>query len=341
MDKLPVIRRSERAASQRCLHMWYWAWRKGLVPKVKKFGALDLGAWMHAAFAVWYGKGFKREGTLKFNFQVAAELAISLAKSEGAPDHVIEAAYELLSLGESMCDAYQEKYGNDPEVNVIQAEIPLEFTISNPAGKIIAVHKFKPDLIYRKKGEAGIWLMEHKTAKSIRIEHLVIDNQARPYGAMAEAALRKVGILQPGETVKGILYNFLRKGFSDARPKNDKGQSLNKDGSISKTQPAALFLRKPITMTRKAKIVTLRRVQDDAVFLTMLTAQLRNGKMKGENLPKTSHYSCPKMCDYFTMCVAEEEGTDIRDMERDLYIRRDPYVYEEETTDTPAGFEMG
>lgn len=340
--KLPAITRSERAASQRCLRMWYWTWRRGLVAKAKKFDALDLGTWMHLALAEWYGAGHKRSGRLPALFHAYAQDAIIAAQHDGAPEHIIEKAYELLALGESMCQAYETKYGKDPMVEVIRAEIPLEFTISNDDGEIIAIHKLKPDLVFRTTGtRGGIWLMEHKTAKSIRTEHLVIDNQARPYGAMAEPALRKAGVLRQGENIKGIVYNFLRKGFSDQRPTNDKGQSLNKDGSVSKVQPAALFLRKRITMTTKAKLITLRRVQSDAVFLTELTKRLRAGTVKGENLPKTSHYSCPKMCPFFDMCVAEEEGTDIRDMERELYIRRDPYLHHEETTDIPAGFELG
>jgi hypothetical protein len=40
------------------------------------------------------------------------------------------------------------------------------------------------------------------------------------------------------------------------------------------------------------------------------------------------------------MCVADEQGTDIRDMQTNMYVRQDPYDYED-STDIPVGFEMG
>lgn len=343
---IPSIRRGERADYYRCQKMWYWRWRKGLVFKAKQFGALEFGTWAHNALALWYGKGHKRDGHLSTTFSLIGQSAITNAEHDGAPDHVIEKAEELLSLGEEVMRAYQDFYEDDPKIDVIDAELPLEFTISVPdvwgesPDEIVAIHKLKPDLIFRDQ-RGRVWLMEHKTAKSIRTDHLPIDNQARPYGVMAEPALRKLGIIRRSEEFAGILYNFLRKGLPDLRPRNSKGQALNKDGSVSKSQPAPLFLRKPILMTRKAKLITLRRIQADAIKLTRATELVRSGQIKPIAIPKTPHYSCPRMCPFFTMCVAEEEGTDIRIMERTLYIRRDPYLYEEETTDERLGFEMG
>lgn len=334
--KLPTLRRGERADYYRCPKKWYWAWRKGLVPRLKQFGALDLGNWMHLALADWYGQGNKRNGDLAIAFVNFAQGAITQAKLNGAPEHVIEKAEELLSLGEAMAEAYQDYYGDDSDVDVITAEIPLEFTIPDHRGNVLAIHKLKPDLVFRLK-RRGIWLMEHKTAKSIRTGHLVIDNQARPYGTMAERALRKLGVIGRGEEVKGILYNFLRKGLPDLRPVDQKGRSLNKDGSVSKRQPAPLFIRKPVTMTKQAKVITLNRLQADAIMLTTVTMQIRNKHIDPIDIPKVPRYDCPDNCQFFDMCVAEENGTDIRTMEQSLYIRRDPYLYEEETTEETEG----
>lgn len=334
-----AIRRGERADYYRCPKMWYWRWRKGLVLKAKQFGALELGSWVHLALAEWYGHGTKRNGDLAAKFYSVAMNAITNGIQDGAPDYVIEQAEELLSLGEEMMKAYQSYYKGDPGISVIEAELPLEFTISQE-DQIVAIHKLKPDLVFRDRHKR-VWLMEHKTAKSIRTEHLPIDNQARPYGVMAEPSLRKLGLIKGSEEFAGILYNYLRKGLPDLRPTNQKGQQLNKDGSVSKRQSIPLFFRKPIRMTRKAKIITLRRIQQDAIVLTRLTEAIHNGDVDPMMIPKVPHHSCPKICPFFAMCVAEEEGTDIRLMERALYIRRDPYVYEEESTDERLGFEMG
>ena len=338
--RLPVLRRGERADYYRCPKMWYWRWRRGLVPKAKQFGALDLGTWMHYALAYWYGTGLKRRGNLAETFRTTALLDLRVAESNRAPAHVLIKAEELLALGEAMAAAYEDHYGDDPKIFVITAEIPLEFTIPDHRGSILAVHKLKPDLVFRDI-RGGIWLMEHKTAASIRTEHLPIDNQARPYGTMAERALRKLGLIQRSEQFRGILYNFLRKGLPDLRPKDRNGRSLNKDGSVSKRQPIPLFMRKPIKMTNRAKEITLARLQADAIMLTKVTLEIRSGRIDPMDIPKVPHYSCPKMCPFFNMCVAEEEGADIRLMERSLFNRRDPYKYEEETTDEIPGFEMG
>lgn len=331
------LRRGEVADFKRCPKMWYWRWRKGYVPKAKQFGALELGSWVHLALADWYSSG--RKGNLSAIFYTHAMNSITNAIEEKAPDYVIEQSYELLALGQEMMAAYQNFYGEDAGIDVIEAEIPLEFSISVD-GAIIAIHKLKPDLVFRDR-RGYVWLMEHKTAKSIRTEHLAIDNQARPYGVMAEPALRKLGLIRRSEQFAGILYNFLRKGLPDMRPVDDKGRSLNQNGTVSKKQPAPMFVRKPIRMTNKAKLITLGRIQQDAVTLSTATKGLHNGEIKPINIPKTPHYSCPKMCPFFAMCVAEEEGTDIRLMERALYIRRDPYLYEEESTEERPGFEMG
>lgn len=337
---LPVVRSHERMDFKRCQKKWYWKWRKGLVPKEISFGALELGTWMHEALALWYSHpGTRREGVLKLHFVAIAEAAQFAARQAGAPEHVLEKAEELAVLGEAMCHAYAQRYGADRGVRVIQAEIPLEFTIPGNDGKVIAVHRLKPDLVFM--DDAGVWLMEHKTAASIRTGHLVIDDQARPYGAMAGFALRKLGLIKSNQEFKGIVYNFLRKALPDDRPRDEKGRALNRDGAVSKRQPPVNFLRLPVRMTSRAKAITLRRVQSETVIITETTKLLRAGKLFTGAIPKTPHNSCPKTCQFFALCVSEDEGTDITSMEREMFVRRDPYVYAEDSTDAPVGFEMG
>lgn len=339
---LAAVRSSERKRFKRCVKAWYWEWRKGLVPRAAQFGALDLGTWMHTALANWYQKGTRRNGDLREHFSIAADRAIGQAQVAGAPDHQLEIADELAVLGEQMAAYYQTFYGLDRDVYVLVAEIPLEFTISDASG-IIAVHKIKPDLVFLNRNR-DLWLMEHKTAQSIRTEHLAIDDQARPYGAMSERALRQHPTLKVGDArFKGILYNFLRKAIPDPRPTNDAGKYLNQDGSISKRQPPPLLYRHPVILTNRAKAIALRRIQQETLDITLTTRLIREKKISPGNLPKTPHWSCPKHCQFWAMCKAEEEGADIRDMERSLYFRRDPYKYDDEfgTTDEPPTFEMG
>lgn len=341
MAELPLIRSHERIDFKRCPKKWYWKWRKGYVPRQAQFGALELGTWVHAAMAAWYGKGLRRNGDLAELFFNIAQLAIVDAQHDGAPDHVLDKAEELLSLGEAMMTAYQAFYKKDENVFVLGAEVPLEFTIS-AGGRIVAVHKLKPDLVFM-DNQNGVWLMETKTAKSIRTEHLPIDDQARPYGAMAERALRRAGLLKQRHQFKGIRYNFIRKALPDLRPRNEQGKALNKNGSISKKQPTPMFERPSITLTNPAKAIALKRVQQDTLTVTAIALALRTGKVRAEDLPKTPHWSCPRHCQFWDPCKAEEAGTDIRPMLKALYIQRNPYTYDDEhpNSDEAVGFEMG
>lgn len=342
MVDLPKLRSGERADFKRCVKKWFWRWRMGLVPRQKRFGALDLGTWMHAGLAAWYGTGRRRNGKLSRHVDDAAAQAIREAKAQGAPEHVLDKAYELAALGEAMAAAYEIQYGRDTEIDVIAAELPLEFVIADPENdEPIAVHKLKPDLVFR-DADRGVWLMEHKTAGAIRTEHLVIDDQARPYGVFTERALQNLGIIsRTAGQFKGILYNFMRKALPDLREVDANGKYLNKNGSVSKRQPARQFLRFPVRLTREAKRRTLYRILGEAVVITEVTRALRLKKVDPRDLPITPHHSCPKFCDYFAICTAEEEGTDIRSMVKNMFIRQDPYIYDEESTDEIATFEMG
>lgn len=334
-----IVRSHERMDYGRCPKKWFWAWRRGLVPRARTFGALNLGTWWHAGLAGWYALPYierRQPDSLRRLVYHAALDDIVSATDANALQHQLDKAEELSMLGESMAREYEKHYQGDPDVETIKAEIPLEFTLDKGVK-----HRLKPDLVYRDKRTGGIWLMEHKTATQIRTGHLVLDGQARPYGAMAEHALRKIGAMQKDETFKGIMYNFARKALSDERPIDAAGKSLNKNGTVSARQPAPLFKRHPVMLSRKAKIQTLNRIRVETRVLTDLTQAIRNKRIDPANIPKTPHSSCEKFCQFFTMCVAEEEGTDISSMEALMFIRRNPYEYDEDTSDDRATFEMG
>lgn len=337
---LALYRAHEGIDYKRCPKKWFWRWRRGLVLKKKSFGALDLGTWVHDTLAWWYSPGgYKRAGDMVDHFWMMVEDILGVATANGAPAHVIDKGWELAALGEAMLKRYQEIYGDDPGVFVIAVEHPLEFEITDSEGKLIAIWKLKPDLIYRDK-QQRVWLKEHKTATTIQTEHLVIDDQARPYGVLAERALKKAGLIEPSDRVAGVMYNFLRKALPDERETDAQGRYLNKNGTVSKKQPGAYFLRHPVTMTTQSKKVALRRIQTDVSLVTTLAKSIRAGRIDPDNLPKTPSKSCPRFCDYFAICAAEDQGADIRGMVRDLFVVQDPYEYPE-TADEPMGFEMG
>ncbi len=316
---LPQVRSHERMTYKRCPKKWYWAWRRGLQPRRENYGALQLGTWVHNALAAWYGKpGYRRIGSLREHFNRIVDAALAGVNSERAE--------ELAALGEEMCAAYEDHYGDDPDVHVIQAEIPLTFTIGHSqTGETIAAHKLKPDLVYRDRA-GDTWLMEHKTAATIETGHLRIDDQARPYGAMAERALRQLGLIPEGTVFRGIMYNFLRKALPDERKKDADGKYLNKNGTVSKRQPIPNFVRHAVVMTNRAKAIALNRISLETMEITAVTLELRAGELNPKHLMKTPTKFCPRECQFFAMCEAEEQGVDIREMERTMYVRRNPYL---------------
>lgn len=339
MSDLPLIRSHERIDYKRCPKKWYWKWRLGLTPKAKSFGATDLGTWMHEALAQRYTN--ERRASLYHWFNAIAGEALRQARINEVPEHLFVEGQQLAQLGLAMAAAYDRHYGDDPDVRVIDAEIPIEFEITDDNGNPIAMHKLKPDLLYADQND-DVWLMEHKTAKSITsLEHLVIDDQARPYIAMSEIALRKLGLIRPDQQFKGVMYNYLRKALPDEREQNAEGKFLNKNGTVSKKQPAPVFVRHPVTLSSRAKVIALRRLQLEARILTAMRQELINKTINPAHLPKTPHKSCPRFCDYFTMCVVEEQGGDITEMRRNMFVRQNPYEYAEESADEPLTFEMG
>ena len=336
MTDLPVIRQSERVDFKRCMKKWFWRWRMGLVPKQTEYGALILGTWMHTAMEWRYtGVRFK---SLEESFAVTADNGIREARAADIPDYQMQKAQDLRVLGLGMAKGYDRKYGDDKDIRPIGAEIPLEYEIKD-AGKTVAVHRLKPDLLYRNPLNE-IWLLENKTAKQISVEHLPIDDQARGYASMSELALKQAGYLKPHEQVKGVMYNFLRKIMPDERPTNEKGQALNKNGSVSKTQRVPEFVRHPVVLSRQAKRIALHRLSNEAVNITNMTKAIRAKELAPDDLMVTPHKSCPKLCEFFTMCVVAEQGGDVREMQRSMFNRRNPYEYEQDTTDIPVSFDL-
>lgn len=321
--EIRAIRAHERMDYKRCPKKWFWNWRLGLAPITKGPGALDLGTWVHMAFQSWYEPGFERNDDLVKAFNTFANMHIG-AYTRRTPKWHIERAEELAALGEQMMQGYVKHYGNDPDVHrVLAVEIPLRFSFGE------AEHGLKPDMVYVDR-EGLVWLMEHKTATTISTDHLTIDDQARPYGAMAERALRKQGIIKPNQRFAGIMYNFLRKALPDEREVDEKGQRLNKNGTVSKRQSPPNYVRYPVRMTSRAKAIALRRVAAETLEIAKVTRRLKSGMIDPADLWKTPTKDCPKYCQFFKICELEEQGGDTEDLQLMMFEKRDPYAYAEE-----------
>lgn len=336
---VPEVRGSERALFKRCMWAWKQAYRHGLKSKRVK-DPLWFGELVHISLAGWYLPGLKRGPHPAETF---ARLAKSEEKrylrTEDATEEERAKYIELSALGVIMLEGYVDLYGRDEKWRVLSPEKTFSFNIPFPdnwydeAREFLARYVGTYDLVYQDLETGWFWLGEHKTARTIRTDHLKLDDQAGPYFTTARQNLLKAGMMKPRDHFSGITFNFLRKGIPDPRPVDEQGYSLNINGSRSKVQPAKLFLRFPVRRTRAEQASQLKRMQDDLVVMEMA----RRGELP---ITKTTHHSCSKYCDFYEICTLHESSGNWRELRSIAYTVEDPYAAHRKSTDEIGTFEF-
>lgn len=241
-DGVVHIRNSERGTLDRCPQQWWWAWREGLRPK-ETAKPLWFGTAIHAALADYYRPGNKRSKHYIDKFRESADMEAEYIRTNvGSVDE--EQWVDARELGETMLLGYVEHYQGDPGWDVIATEqsfelkIPYEWTpatfwLRKRMARLGINTEFfilngTFDGVYRDKKDGRIKLMEHKTAASISVRHLPMDNQAGTYHTVAQTVGRHQGWLGARELIKGIEYNFLRKALPSDKPRDPQGYVTNK-----------------------------------------------------------------------------------------------------------------
>jgi hypothetical protein len=269
------------------------------------------------------------------------------------------------SLGIEMLNNYVKHYGRDPDKNYIVTEktgyiyLPR---LGQRKGRGVKYY-YTVDGVYQDMKDGKYWLDEHKTAASLSVTHLPLDDQAGSYYAVASGKLRKMGLLKPGEQIEGIMFNFLRKATADTRAKNEDGMATNKPnkkhyaeaftkhsiprefwasksllelqliardegitvlGDVSKTQKSDLFQREPVYRSPEERITQLRRIQEDAWHIDQARNNPNYPIMK--NVVSGGMQACSG-CPFFQMCQLHEQGDmeSVEDFKEAMFKRRDPY----------------
>lgn len=355
-----LLRTSERGTFKRCPQRWEWSVKEGLEPR-RTANPLWWGQAMHIALAEWYLKGFKRgpHPAETFAKVLDGDRSIRVPSDSGE----VESEYvDARQLGIDVLKHYVEHYGRDSGWDVIVTEQQFRYVIPRLGLKrgrhIEYVGTF--DGAYRDVETGQIYLMEHKSAAGINLEHLPLDQQASSYWLVVEYVLRKMGLIQPGEHVVGIMYNFVRKSAPDNRPRNAEGAYTNKPqkahfheafkehgvpwarwgelkleelhklarelripvlGEVSKTQPAPYFIREPVFRMPEERRRQLESIQRDAWHIEQA--------MINPNYPimKNPTKDCSWDCAFFQMCQLHEAGDleSVEDFKAALYKKRDPY----------------
>lgn len=359
------IRTSERRTFKRCPQKWEWAYKQGLKPH-RESNPLWFGQAVHLALADWYKPGKERGVHPSTTFSNVLEEGKVERFDTGNFDDMAEYA-AALQMGVDMLNRYVDFYGDENEWECIQPEMSFQVWFPHPKKKELKRwlrYLGTIDGVFRYVGETkgemrhgSIWLFEHKTAAGIQVNHLPLDDQAGSYWALAGMILRKRGILKAGETIDGIVYNFLRKATNDPRPQNSEGMYCNKPskqnyldqlteagievsakmkveelatvayknkvevfGEVSKTQPPPYLERIPVFRSSGARKTMLSRIVAEGLHI-------EDARKAKPTLPifKNPTKDCSWDCEFFRMCQLHENQADWEDY-RDITFRTwDPY----------------
>lgn len=318
------LRTSERTAYKRCRQKWWWTYQDHLRPK-KAATALRFGTLVHAAMEVRYPVGKKRGPH-------PAETFVTLFDREVADNGAMLFRTEALGewesardVGVQMLEAFVDEFGDDDQYEVVSSEQFFSRPVRNKIARFRYVGTI--DGVWRDLARDGrLVLVDWKTAASIRTNHLALDDQAAAYLAFGVPALRASGILRPNDECNQIAYTFMRKAEPDRRPRNGAGLYLNKDGSVSKSQPPALFQR--VNVFKSA--IELREARRRASHEFAEMKLVRDGDLY---VTKTTGAMTCGMCEFRDMCEVHEAGGDWKLYADTMYDRWDPYSQTEVEND--------
>lgn len=222
-----MLRTSERACYKTCRQQWQWSYNDKLQSTTTK-PALRFGSLIHAALQQWYIPGRKRgvHPAKTFEELYQAELDAGLDDFDIRLEED-EEWVDALELGIVMLTGYVDLYGNDDHIKVIMPEYAFQYDIYH-RGKYLVTYVGQFDLLFEDLQRKQIGLIETKTAAHISTGHLGLDEQGGSYWTFAPLVLRESGLLKGNQDLDFVLYNFLRKGKPDERPKNADGLALNK-----------------------------------------------------------------------------------------------------------------
>jgi hypothetical protein len=313
------IRTSERSTFKRCPQQWWWSYVEQIKPLRAKTPLWFGSAW-HIGMAEWYQPGLTRGAHPAETFDKVLEGDRSMLVRNEEDEAVYDNAREV---GIAMANHYVDTWGKDEHMYMLATERPFQVWIPHPHfvdKKRWVRYVGTIDGVYRDERTGEIWLLENKTAAALRVDHLPLDDQAGAYWALMKTRLIRMGVLNPGENIAGIMYNHARKAVVDDRPQNAQGLFLNKDGTVSKRQPPPYHLRTPVYRSVAERATQIHRIQDEALYMQAV----KSGKMP---VLKHVRYDCPSMCDYFKLCKMHESGSeafeDFKEME---FTSWDPYA---------------
>lgn len=335
-----LLRNSERTAFTTCRFRWDLTYggqlEIGPLRSREPAKALWFGDLIHQALAAFYKKGTKRgpkpAGTFLKLYDAEERLDVLRKNDEGEWE-------TMRDLGRGMLTEYAEEFASrDGEWEVIAPERTFRLPVTIPGAefnglvlprfKLIVVGTF--DGLWRNRADRSrLVFKEFKTAAQISLDGLVLDEQASMYWTYGPKWLWRQKIIPEGTYPTEILYTFLRKAYRD-REKHDwdeAGRKLNKDGSVSKSQPSPFFQRQPVYRDLPERQHAHERIVEQAREMMLARA----GVLSSYKVPGPLHNPNCRGCPVREPCELHEAGADWMSILRATTEPWDPYAAHEIT----------
>jgi len=248
------------------------------------------------------------------------EMKIRKDEDFGSPSYL-----DPLLFGVDILEHYIDTYGKDARYKIIKPEQAFQLDIHHPRnGRYLFTYVSQMDAVVQDLNTGKLGLFEHKTSASTSPfgAPLTLDEQANSYWTFGTMWLHATGQLKPDQDLDFMLYNFIRKAMRDTRPKNSEGLHLNKDGSVSKKQPAPFFRRETVMRGQPEREVVFRRTLNEFREMQMV----REGKLAVYKNPGKHCGFCP----FRDPCEVHEVGSDYQAILDNMYTQWNPYAEHED-----------
>ncbi len=330
-----VIRTSDRGSFKGCRRRWSLSSHlsRNLEP-VQLASPLWFGTGIHYAFEDHFSGKFRQYDTITDAFQAYVNATLKQGRS-----HLPDDWKELTEMGHGMLEYYYKYWtiGRDPlttfEVDGIP-QVEINFLVDLPFNP----QDLYPDSPYDKVVYSGtidritidelglLWLVDYKTAKTLKVSHFANDPQVtaycwaashlydRPIGGMIYWQLLKQAPTPPEPLVSGKISTNKNQRTSRVMYKEALQLAY---GSLEGSPPENVdFLNRLAMQEDENQDPYIRR---DTIFKNQASLEAEGAKilleledMLNPNLPMYPNvtFLCPAMCPFYEVCVSIDDGSE-------------------------------
>ena len=337
-EKTAVIRTSDRMTFRSCRRRWNWQshLRERLTPKITAV-PLWLGTGIHYALEDYYGyKNFEYPSYALAAYADACQTQATAEKIDipdwsdeiemGKDMLVYFTDYWLKAHGRSGLKTFIHNGTPQVEVNFI-VPIPLDIKALYPDSPYDkAVYSGTIDRIIE-DDDGLLWLVDYKTAKSLKTTHIENDSQItsycwvashlydRPVGGMIYWQFLKTSPIPPRVVAKGV--SVAKSNMRTSHPLY-KEQLIKVYGSLEDTPVANMNFLNDLLLTesperdayiRQDRIYkNAHSIHAEGEKILMETADMLDPNL---NIYPNPTFTCASMCAMYEPCISQDDGTDM------------------------------